>query len=91
VWDLVSGEFQDLSIDSIFDLNGASSGLESMGAYFTNTLNSFVFPRTSQDFSINFSNCQRTPSVLQRISMRMSLFPFSLCHTFAVIDVCIYG
>ncbi len=33
----MNGEFQGLSIDNIFDLNGAWSGLEWLGAYFTNT------------------------------------------------------
>ncbi len=37
MWGLVNGEFQGLSIDNIFDLNGAWSGLEWLGAYFTNT------------------------------------------------------
>jgi len=34
----MSGEFEGLSIDNIFELNGALIGLEWVEAYFTNTL-----------------------------------------------------
>jgi len=47
----VSGEFQGLSIDNIFELNGAWSGLEWLGAYFTNTpLSGVSEERLSENF-----------------------------------------